>query len=115
MRAPLLFLVCAACAPQTEHPLVGMQILARADLNHNGSVDQAEYAQLALPGEGFAPLDQNNDGLLDAAELEAAFLTTNPADVQDIGRQLVHQKYGFPFDDGHRPPHSKGPPPGTPR
>ena len=93
----LLWLLLAGCSPRLQHPEVANVLMARADLNGDGAVDPDEFRQLALPRQGFAPYDTNQDRLLDAAELERAFLETNPADFQDEGRRAVHEKYGHPF------------------
>ncbi|HCH61516.1 MAG TPA: hypothetical protein DFR83_01845, partial [Deltaproteobacteria bacterium] len=85
------------CGPRLEHPEVATRILAETDQDGDDAISPEEYATLALPRQGFAPLDTNHDRRLDAAELEKAFLTSSPTDFQDEGRRAVHRKYGHPF------------------
>jgi len=122
----LLAVVAIGCQPKLEHPEVARALMARADLDGSGGVDPEEFQKVSLPRQGFAPYDTNHDRILDLAELEQAFLNTNPADFQDEGRRAVHEKYGHPFGrpgghtKGKRPPRGKhprgkGPPPEGPR
>lgn len=92
-----MLLALVGCGPRLDHPEVARVLMERADLDGSGGVDPDEFRRLALPRQGFAPYDTNHDRLLDAAELERAFLDTNPADFQDEGRRAVHEKYGHPF------------------
>ena len=126
MNRGLLLCLAVGCGPRLEHPAVAQALLQRADLDGSGDVDPDEFRQVSLPRQGFAPYDTNHDRVLDAAELERAFLDTNPADFQDEGRRAVHDKYGHPFGRpggktkaGGRgkgpPPRGKGPPPGQGR
>lgn len=97
---PILILL-AACArdpaADLRYPRIAMALFARVDLDHDGRVSMEEYAQLAFPDEPMDPWDANEDGALDAREIEAAFLEADAARIQGEGKRAVYEKYGYPF------------------
>jgi hypothetical protein len=106
MRAPTACaaaILLGACAHEAEvelrFPRVTMAIIERVDLDDDGSVSKAEYAQLAFPDEPMDPWDADHDEALDAAEIEQAFLRADPTWIQLEGRRAVYQKYGYPFGE----------------
>jgi len=109
MKRAVLAVWAVACGPRPEHPRVAEILLQQADLDGSGAVEPAEFSQLAFPSEGFAPYDLDSNGLLDAYELERAFLSTSPSDFQDEGRMEVHRKYGHPFGRPGGQTEGKGP------
>ena len=99
----LMLMLLASCARDPaqglRYPRITMAILARVDLDHDGRVSKEEYTQLAFPDEPMDPWDTNQDGALEAREIEAAFLRADTARLQGEGRRAVYEKYGYPFGD----------------
>ena len=86
-------------ADELTYRRVSMAIVARVDLDHDGRVSRDEYAKLAFPDEPMDLWDKNHDGVLDAAEVEDAFLHADPTRLQVEGRRAVYKKYGWPFGE----------------
>ena len=52
--------------------------LTELDTDHDGRVDQAEYARVAFPARAFSEVDGNADGGLSVEELGALVFATDP-------------------------------------
>ena len=86
-------------AEELRYPRVTTAIVARVDLDHDGRVSKEEYGQLAFPDEPMDPWDKNQDGALDAVEIEDAFVRADPVRMQNEGRRALYEKYGWPFGE----------------